>query len=141
VTVSVETSAAEARLAAFKRLLAMPDIVITAAMRTEGGYYANRAAGGQVFGPGTTTSDSIPAMLSNREYVVKADAVDHYGPAFFDSLNAMRFASGGYVGGGGNSAAAATGGPSITVKQYISTTDPMAGAIAAARRIYNLGAV
>ena len=100
VTVSVETSAAEARLAAFKRLLAIPDIVVTATMRTQGGYYTNRAEGGQVFGPGTTTSDSIPALLSNREYVVKADAVDHYGPAFFDSLNAMRFASGGYVGGG-----------------------------------------
>ena len=33
---------------------------------------AARAAGGFVFGPGTSTSDSIPARLSNGEYVLSA---------------------------------------------------------------------
>lgn len=33
-----------------------------------------RAGGGQVFGPGTGTSDSILAWLSNEEFVVNADA-------------------------------------------------------------------
>jgi len=56
------------------------------------------ADGGIVTGPGTGTSDSIPAMLSNREYVVKASSVQKYGTAFFDSVNAQRFASGGQVG-------------------------------------------
>lgn len=57
------------------------------------------AGGGQalgyVRGPGTTTSDSIPALLSDREYVVKAAAVDKYGVAMMESINSMRFAAGG----------------------------------------------
>lgn len=59
-----------------------------------------KAAGGYISGPGTTTSDSIPARLSNGEYVVKASSVQKYGRSFFDSVNAQRFAAGGYVGGG-----------------------------------------
>ena len=57
----------------------------------------NLAGGGQVRGPGTTTSDSIPAMLSDREFVVKAAAVDHYGADFFHQANQMRLAEGGHV--------------------------------------------
>ncbi|NUO35441.1 MAG: phage tail tape measure protein [Dermatophilaceae bacterium] len=56
-----------------------------------------RATGGYVSGPGTSTSDSIPAYLSDGEYVVKAAAVAKYGRSFFDAANSMRFASGGYV--------------------------------------------
>ncbi|WP_320784202.1 hypothetical protein [Streptomyces sp. CRN 30] len=56
--------------------------------------------GGAVFGPGTGTSDSIPAWLSHGEYVIKAAAVDRYGIALFDALNAERFAGGGFAGGG-----------------------------------------
>lgn len=56
------------------------------------------ATGGSVQGPGTKTSDSVPALLSRGEYVVKAAAVDKYGTTFFDQVNAMRFASGGFVG-------------------------------------------
>ena len=55
------------------------------------------ADGGHVSGAGTATSDSIPAWLSNGEYVVKAAAVDKYGKHFLDNLNAMRFADGGFV--------------------------------------------
>ncbi|QXE36213.1 phage tail tape measure protein [Streptomyces sp. GMY02] len=54
--------------------------------------------GGPIYGPGTGTSDSIPALVSNGEYVVKAAAVRKYGVAMFDRLNAMRYASGGGVG-------------------------------------------
>ena len=57
-----------------------------------------KATGGHIRGAGTATSDSIPAYLSNGEYVVKADSVKHYGTEFFDSVNAKRFA-GGSVGG------------------------------------------
>lgn len=72
------------------------------------------ADGGLVSGPGTGTSDSIPARLSNGEYVMPADTVRHYGRDFMDALRAMRpnreapvarFAEGGYVdgqGGAGN---------------------------------------
>lgn len=60
----------------------------------------NQAAGGYIRGPGTATSDSIPAMLSNGEYVVRAAAVDAYGVDMLHRINAMRFADGGPVGGG-----------------------------------------
>ncbi|MFF3912674.1 phage tail tape measure protein [Streptomyces sp. NPDC001852] len=54
--------------------------------------------GGAIFGPGTGTSDSIPALISNGEYVIKAAAVQKYGLAMFDRLNAMRYAAGGLAG-------------------------------------------
>ena len=38
-------------------------------------YYQNRAEGGEIVGPGTATSDSIPAMLSDGEFVMNAKAV------------------------------------------------------------------
>lgn len=47
------------------------------------------ATGGPIYGPGSATSDSIPAMLSNGEYVIQAAAVDKYGVDLFDRLNSM----------------------------------------------------
>jgi len=47
------------------------------------------AAGGFVTGPGTATSDSIPARLSAGEYVVRAAAVRRVGVAFLDALNGL----------------------------------------------------
>jgi len=40
-----------------------------------GGEVTNYQAGGEVDGPGTPTSDSIPAMLSDGEFVIKASVV------------------------------------------------------------------
>ena len=54
-----------------------------------------QAEGGIINGPGTGTSDSIPAYLSNGEYVVKSSAVSQYGVPFFDAVNAQKFAGGG----------------------------------------------
>jgi hypothetical protein len=48
------------------------------------------AAGGFVTGPGTATSDSIPARLSAGEYVVRAAAVKRVGVAFLDAINGMQ---------------------------------------------------
>lgn len=45
------------------------------------------AKGGYVQGAGTGTSDSIPARLSNGEYVMKASAVKNLGVDFLDMLN------------------------------------------------------
>jgi hypothetical protein len=45
------------------------------------------ADGGYISGPGGPTSDHIPAMLSNGEYVVKASSVAKYGTKFMDSVN------------------------------------------------------
>lgn len=49
------------------------------------------ASGGLISGPGTGTSDSIPAMLSNGEAVMTAAAVNEWGAM----LSAMNVASGG----------------------------------------------
>jgi Holliday junction resolvasome RuvABC DNA-binding subunit len=56
------------------------------------------ASGGRVRGPGTSTSDSILARLSNGEFVMRAAAVRHYGPSLMAAINSMRFAGGGMVG-------------------------------------------
>lgn len=58
------------------------------------------ASGGPVVGPGTGTSDSISARLSNGEYVIRAASVRKYGTGMFDQLNrgVAKFANGGYVG-------------------------------------------
>jgi len=76
--------------------------------------------GGPVFGPGTGTSDSIPALISNGEYVIKADAVRKYGVAMFDRLNAKRYASGGLLGGFtyAPTGKAVLGGPSDAKSRY-----------------------
>lgn len=60
------------------------------------------ATGGYISGPGTGTSDSIPAYLSNGEYVIRAAAVRKLGKRHLDMLNngipIPRFADGGMVG-------------------------------------------
>ena len=56
-----------------------------------------KAAGGFVSGPGTGTSDSIPAYLSNGEYVIRQRSVAKYGTGFLDAVNAGRYANGGLV--------------------------------------------
>lgn len=59
-----------------------------------------KAMGGYITGPGTGTSDSIPAMLSNGEYVLRSSAVDRIGVGTLDALNAgamPHFADGGSV--------------------------------------------
>ncbi|MDY0274801.1 MAG: tape measure protein [Desulfomicrobium sp.] len=61
-----------------------------------GGLIQSFASGGQAFkraigrvsGPGTSTSDSIPSMLSDGEFVIRASMVKKWGAAFFESLNA-----------------------------------------------------
>jgi TP901 family phage tail tape measure protein len=56
------------------------------------------AAGGPVSGPGTATSDSIPAMLSNGEYVIKAASAKKLGRRVLDSLNSGKVFAGGTPG-------------------------------------------
>jgi TP901 family phage tail tape measure protein len=56
-----------------------------------------QASGGYINGPGTETSDSIPARLSKGEYVVRAKAVRAVGRDTLDDINAQGFATGGPV--------------------------------------------
>lgn len=63
---------------------------------------AGHADGGRIRGPGTGTSDSVLARLSDGENVITAKATNYYGQRFMDDVNAMRlprFADGGRVGG------------------------------------------
>ena len=56
--------------------------------------------GGRISGPGTGTSDSILARVSNGEYVIRASSVRRYGLDFLDALNEgrlPRFQEGGPV--------------------------------------------
>lgn len=45
------------------------------------------ATGGPIYGAGSKTSDSIPARLSNGEFVMQAKAVDKFGTGFMSSIN------------------------------------------------------
>ncbi|MBX9392285.1 hypothetical protein K4749_01390 [Streptomyces sp. TRM72054] len=56
--------------------------------------------GGRIVGPGTETSDSIPAMLSAGEYVVRASSVRKYGERFMDAVNAGTLKVAGFARGG-----------------------------------------
>ena len=48
---------------------------------------APRASGGYVYGPGTETSDSIPTLLSNGEFVVNAESTSVFG-SLLEKINA-----------------------------------------------------
>jgi hypothetical protein len=69
-----------------------------AANKTVFGVSMKKATGGLITGPGTGTSDSIPAMLSSGEYVINAAAVQRLGTAYLDTLNSPHYAEGGQVG-------------------------------------------
>lgn len=47
--------------------------------------------GGQIRGPGTGTSDSVPIAASNGEYVIRASSVSKYGIGFLDAVNTGTF--------------------------------------------------
>jgi len=66
---------------------------------SEGGPVEGHAAGGFITGPGSATSDSIPALLSNGEFVINAAATSRYRP-LLEAINDGRvpgFAAGGIV--------------------------------------------
>lgn len=103
-------AAAQARLAAATMISAMPFTAYSAGatvadqmgIASAGASVLKKAKGGAIIGPGTSTSDSIPALLSNGEYVINADAAAQIGRTTLDALNSgayPAFASGGSVGG------------------------------------------
>lgn len=65
--------------------------IAQATQATDSAQTPKYASGGLVTGPGSGTSDSIPAMLSNGEAVMTAQAVNDWGAM----LSAMNVASGG----------------------------------------------
>lgn len=85
------------------------------------------ATGGYVSGPGTGTSDSIPARLSAGEFVVKAAAVQANLPALVQ-MN-QGYAGGGFVGANSN-------GPAVVHNYYITGSRQDGAAIANAIDTY-----
>ena len=107
-----------------------------------------KAEGGYISGPGTGTSDSIPARLSNGEYVLRAGAVKQLGVGFLDQLNNIdrsgvkrssrlpkfAYAEGGYVnaetsGETQSSTPSVTGGvaqPTVVMQMTFQSLDPEA---------------
>ena len=88
---------------------AIQDIFSTASYSIPKGWILTKddatkaATGGLITGPGTGTSDSIPAMLSNGEFVVNAKSAAKLGTGFLNAINAgempttVNRASGGMV--------------------------------------------
>jgi hypothetical protein len=62
---------------------------ILAAISAQSSSGSGAAGGGRVWGPGTSTSDSVPKMLSVGEWVIRAAAVKKYGNNLFAALNSM----------------------------------------------------
>jgi TP901 family phage tail tape measure protein len=62
-----------------------------------GGHVRGYPTGGAVRGPGSGTSDSILARISNGEFVIRAASVRQYGVPFLNELNAGRLQSAGYT--------------------------------------------
>ncbi len=97
---------------------------------------AGYASGGMVHGPGSATSDSIPARLSAGEFVVNAQAVKRVGAGMLHAINSLGHGPGvphgprlGFAEGGmvpfapaqGGQQGAQQGGPSVRI---VNVVDP-----------------
>lgn len=80
----------------------------------DGGMVQQFSNGGAVWGAGTATSDSIPAMLSNGEFVINAASTRRH-RALLEAINKNRYASGGVVGVAPQVAALGVGTGGMTV--------------------------
>lgn len=98
VVLDAETAAAQAKIDAWikKNALNTIDIQVQATTpnsvirKAKGGLIGHFASGGGYGlyqGPGSGTSDSIPAMVSNGEYINTAATVARLGVGFFQKLN------------------------------------------------------
>ena len=76
----------------------LPSISLPSFGFAAGGLVRGYASGGKVHGPGSGTSDSVPAMLSNGEYVMSAGAVNRVGVGTLNAINNGQVS--GFAGGG-----------------------------------------
>ncbi|MER5647306.1 hypothetical protein [Streptosporangium sp. NPDC002524] len=76
-----------------------------------------RARGGPIDGPGTETSDSIPALLSKNEYVINAKQTRRYLP-IIEAINAGRYAGGGLAGYASGGKVTPVGGVDVSTAQW-----------------------
>lgn len=95
----VATIKLQADWAGFSRTIGQGSVLSNTSAR-------GNATGGWINGPGTETSDSIPRMLSNGEFVIRASEAAKYGP-LLEAINSGRGPrvsglNGGPVSGAGN---------------------------------------
>ncbi len=127
-----EINAARAAIAALERPTSSTHTVYVRQVeqRASGGLLGSfRRASGMIRGAGTGTSDSIPLMGSNGEFMVRAAAVKKWGLDFMNAINSgvmpympmPRFANGGAVGAmlAGAGADSGGGGETMTVRLEI----------------------
>lgn len=79
-----------------------------------------KAAGGEVRGPGTGTSDDVPIWASNREWVIRERSASMYGPQIMSAINEGRISKTQLLAAIGSHAYAqgrAQGGP-VSPSQY-----------------------
>jgi hypothetical protein len=82
----------KAVLATFAQILSQQMALMTMKAMFAGtsfGGFMGFADGGYISGPGTGTSDSIPILASNGEYVVRSSAVRNLGVGFLDMINGL----------------------------------------------------
>jgi TP901 family phage tail tape measure protein len=83
-----------------------------------------RAGGGYIpDNIGIKGMDSIPAMLTPGEFVVKASSVRAIGVDYLNRVNAQRFADGGLVGSSSSSLKSGSGKPTVINFQLINVAD------------------
>lgn len=83
-----------------KALLAASSALGNPASNTSPNLPEGRAGGGLIRGPGTGTSDSIPIMASDHEFMMRERATRYYGADLFNAYNNLqipKFAAGGLV--------------------------------------------
>lgn len=94
------------------------DVADAYGIKLRDGGQARRRYEGLLEGPGTTTSDSIAAWLSRKEFVTNADATDYYGTNVMYAMNSKAiprsvFEAIGFAGGGSPSVATPARPPSF----------------------------
>jgi TP901 family phage tail tape measure protein len=97
ITITAQTAAAQGELDSFirrndGRVISVRQVLIQQAVDSgaapgvaKAAY--NRASGGPVYGPGSGTSDDIPAWLSNGEWVIRERSSSMYGPQIMHAIN------------------------------------------------------
>ena len=81
----LQIEAAKLQIDAAKETLIAQKAIVTFFSAKSG--IVPRASGGRIYGAGTGTSDSIPARLSNGEYVIRAAAAKKIGTKNLDHMN------------------------------------------------------
>ena len=87
--IATEMGLQEGQFFKYKASSKSPEYTYKVKNPASGSEIIRQAAGGIIRGAGTGTSDSIPAMLSNGEYVVNARAAASYGYQNLDGINRM----------------------------------------------------